>query len=51
MTNESVPFANDTSLIVTHSNHIDFSIEITSVFIQLKEWFAANLYQTQSFLD
>ena len=43
--NNSKPvfFASDTSLIVTHSNHIHFNKEITSVFTQLNEWFAANL--------
>jgi hypothetical protein len=32
-----VPFANDTSVIVTHSDHIDFNKEITSLFIQLND--------------
>ena len=43
--NNSKPvlYADDTSLIVTHFNHTDFVKEITSVFIQLKERFAANL--------
>jgi hypothetical protein len=43
--NNSKPvlFADDTSLIVTHFNHIDFNKEIKSVFIQLNEWFSANL--------
>jgi len=43
--NNSKPvlFADDTGLIVTHSNHIDFNKEITSVFIQLNKWFAAKL--------
>jgi len=40
-----VLFATDTSLIVTHLNHTDFSKEITYkyVFNQLNKWFAANL--------
>jgi len=38
-----VLFADDTSLIVTHLNHTDFSKEITSAFNQLNKWFAANL--------
>jgi hypothetical protein len=38
-----VLFADDTSLIVTHFNHIDFSNEITFAFNQLNKWFAANL--------
>jgi hypothetical protein len=38
-----VLFADDTSLIVTHLNHTDFSKEITSVFNQLNKCFAANL--------
>jgi hypothetical protein len=38
-----VLFANDTSLIVSHLNHTDFSNDITSVFNQLNKWFAANL--------
>jgi hypothetical protein len=40
---KSVLFADDTSLIVTHLNHTDFSKDITSVFNQLNKWFAANL--------
>jgi hypothetical protein len=36
-------FADDTSLIVVHLNHTDFSEEITFVFNQLNTWFAANL--------
>jgi hypothetical protein len=36
-------FADDTNVTVTHFNHTDFNKEITSVFIQVKEWFAANL--------
>ena len=38
-----VLFADDTSLIVTHLNHTDFSKEVTSVFNQLNKWLAANL--------
>jgi hypothetical protein len=34
--------ADDTSLIVTHLNHTDFSKKITSTFNQLNKWFAAN---------
>jgi len=43
--NNSKPvfFADDTGLIVTHSNHTDFNKEITSVYTQLNEWLAANL--------
>jgi hypothetical protein len=41
--NGPVLFADDTTLIVTHSNHIDFNTEITSVFTQLNEWCAAKL--------
>jgi hypothetical protein len=37
-----VLFPDDTSLIVTHFNYIDFSNEITSAFNQLNKWFAAN---------
>jgi hypothetical protein len=37
-----VLFADDTSLIVTHFNYIDFSDEIRSAFNQLNKWFAAN---------
>jgi hypothetical protein len=32
-----------TSVTVTHFNHTDFNKEITTVFIQLNKWFAANL--------
>jgi hypothetical protein len=38
-----VLFADDTSLIVIHLNHTDFSKDITSSFNQLNTWFAANL--------
>jgi len=38
-----VLFAGDTSLIVSHLNHTDFSNDITSAFNQLNKWFAANL--------
>jgi len=43
--NNSKPvlYANDTSVVLTHSNPTDFSKEITTVFIQLNEWFATNL--------
>jgi hypothetical protein len=43
--NNSKPvlFADDTSLIVTHSHHIHFNKEITSVFNQSNEEFAVNL--------
>jgi len=40
---KSVLFADDTSLIVTHLNHTDFSKDITSAFNKLNKWFAANL--------
>jgi hypothetical protein len=38
-----VLFADDTSLIVSHFNHTDFSKGITFAFNQLNKWFAANL--------
>jgi len=38
-----VLFADDTSLIVSHFNHTDFSKDITFAFNQLNKWFAANL--------
>jgi len=38
-----VLFTDETSLIVSHLNHTDFSNDITSAFNQLNEWFAANL--------
>jgi hypothetical protein len=43
--NNSKPilFADDSSLIATYSNHTDFNKEITSLFIQLNEWFPVNL--------
>ena len=43
ITTKPVLFADDTSLIVTHLNHTDFSKEITSAFNQLNKLFAANL--------
>jgi hypothetical protein len=38
-----VLFADETSLIVSHLNHTDFSNDITFAFNQLNKWFAANL--------
>ena len=38
-----VLFAHDTSLIIIHLNHRNFSKEITYAFNQLNKWFAANL--------
>jgi hypothetical protein len=38
-----VLFADDTSLIVSHFNHTDFSNDVISAFNQLNKWFAANL--------
>jgi len=40
---KTVLFASDTSLIVTHLNHTDFSKDITSAFNKLNKLFAANL--------
>jgi hypothetical protein len=38
-----VLFADDTSLIVSHLNHTDFSNDTTAAFNQLNKWFSANL--------
>jgi hypothetical protein len=36
-------FADDTSLIITNLSYINFKSNITKVFLQLNEWFDANL--------
>jgi len=36
-------FADDTNLIVTHSNQANFSRDVASAFNKLNNWFAANL--------
>jgi hypothetical protein len=36
-------FADDTILIVTNFNYVDFSNETTSAFNQLNKWYTANL--------
>ena len=38
-----IPFADDTTVIVTDSNIVDFQFNVKVVFEQLKNWFNINL--------
>jgi len=40
---KSVLFADDTSLIVSNHNYVEYKEDINTAFIQLNEWFNANL--------
>jgi hypothetical protein len=43
ITLKPILFADDTSLIITNSCHINFKSNISNVFLQLNEWCDANL--------
>jgi len=40
---KSVLFADDTSLIVSNRNYVEYKEDINTAFLQLNEWFIANL--------
>ena len=40
---KSVLFADDTSLIISNYNYLEYRNNITTAFVQLNEWFNANL--------
>ena len=38
-----VPFANDTSLIITNHSPIEFANNLKKIFADINEWFRSNL--------